>query len=272
MDKEFLEQKLKEGKTYRQIAEECGKSKSTISYWCKKYNLSSVYSQNKPQYKDEKMFNKIDTKEKAYIIGYTLADGYINNKCVSFKCALKDKEIIDFIQKNIGGKTYVDEKCNPGLRRFPSTGLNCYNKNIVTDFNKHCSQKLEKHCPIISKDLNRFLVQGFFDGDGCLTWGRRKDRNRIWHKISFTSSLKVLEGIQQILLKDCDISTVIRPKAKEKCFVLEFASKKNVLKFLKYIYPNDDFIILNRKFIKAQALRLELGEFGEDPLTPSEAI
>lgn len=121
---------------------------------------------------------------------------------------------------------------------------------MVIDFNKHCSSKENKHCPIISKNLERYLVQGFFDGDGCLTWGLRKDRNRIWQKISFTSSLKVLTGIQQILLKQCAISTIIRPKANENCFVLEFANKKDVLKFLNFIYPDDNFIILKENIVK----------------------
>ena len=35
------------------------------------------------------------------------------------------------------------------------------------------------------------------------------------------------------------------------------------IEFLNYIYPDDNFIILNRKYNKAEALRLELGEFGE---------
>lgn len=271
MDKELLEQYLNEGKTTREIGYLTGKSRSTVSYWIKKYELTDKMKYAKPIYKDPKMFNKIDTPEKAYIIGYALADGYINDKIVDFACCIADKELLQFISKYIGANYHEDMTYKPESKTFPHAEVHIGNRDIVTDFNKHCSSKLEKHCPIISKSLERYLVQGFFDGDGCLTWGRRKDRNRVWQKISFTSSLKVLEGIQQILLKQCDISTVIRPKAKENCFVLEFASKKNVLKFLNYIYPDDNFIILKRKYEKAVALRLELGENGERPTTPCEA-
>ena len=271
MDKELLEQYLNEDKTTREIGYLTGKSRSTVSYWIKKYELTDRMKYAKPIYKDPKMFNKIDTPEKAYIIGYALADGYINDKIVDFACCIADKELLQFISKYIGANYHEDMTYKPESKTFPHAEVHIGNRDIVTDFNKHCSSKLEKHCPIISKSLERYLVQGFFDGDGCLTWGRRKDRNRVWQKISFTSSLKVLEGIQQILLKQCDISTVIRPKAKENCFVLEFASKKNVLKFLNYIYPDDNFIILKRKYEKAVALRLELGENGERPTTPCEA-
>lgn len=217
------------------------------------------------------MFNKIDTPEKAYIIGYALADGYINDNVIEFGCCLEDKKILQFIAEYIGANYTEDLTYIPKTKRFPRARITIGNLDLITDFNKHCSSKENKHCPIIPKNLEKYLVQGFFDGDGYLTWGRRKDRNRLWQKISFTSSLKILEGIQQILLKQCAISTIIRPKSNENCFVLEFANREDVLKFLNFIYPNDSFIILKRKYDKAQALRLELGEFGEGPTTPSQA-
>ena len=120
-----------------------------------------------------------------------------------------------------------------------------------------------RHIPFVSPKYERYLLQGFFDAEGCITWGRRKDRNRIWQKISFTSQYKMLEGIQNILYKK-GIASKIKPKSdSSKCFVIEFANKNDVLAFLDIIYPNDEFIVLKRKYKNAQALRLELGEFGE---------
>lgn len=271
MNKEFLKECLLNGMTHRQIAEISGKSKTTVGYWITKYELNNLSKYKKPTYIDEHQFNKIDTKEKAYIIGYALADAYISNKSIEFGCCINDKEILKFISRYTGANYREDLTFNKSQKRFPRARINIGNKSIITDFNKHCSSKENKHCPHLSKQLERYLVQGFFDGDGCITFGRRKDRNRLWHKISFTSSLKVLQGIQNILLKQCNISSVIRPKSNENCYVLEFANKKDVIKFLNFIYPNNDFIVLKRKYNKAQALRLELGEFGERLTTPSEA-
>ena len=122
--------------------------------------------------------------------------------------------------------------------------------------------KINRHLPIVRKDLNRYLLLGAFDADGCLTWGRRKDKNRIWHKISFTTSFNIAICLQQILIKELNISTIVRPKSKESCYVIEFANRKDILKFLDYIYC-DDFVVLKRKYLKAKALRLELEENGE---------
>ena len=76
---------------------------------------------------------------------------------------------------------------------------------------------------------------GFFDADGCITWGIRKDRNKIWQKISFTSQLHLLEGIQKMLYNNIGISSTIKPKSNEDCYIIQFSNKEDVLKFINYI-------------------------------------
>lgn len=224
------------------------------------------------EYKDENMFNKIDAPEKAYILGFVLADGCINDETIELAVALADKEVLYYVSKIVGGKVYEYNYIDRETRRFPMARYKIENKNILIDINKYGGKKHDRHLPIVRKDLKRYLLLGFFDGDGCITWGRRKDRNRIWQKVSFTSQYRMLECVQNILIDEVEVSSKIRPKGKEKCYCLDFSSKKDVVKFLDYIYPDDSFIVLHRKYKKAQALRLELGEFREDPRTLSEAI
>ena len=206
-------------------------------------------------------FNKIDTPEKAYALGFILADGYINKKnLVELAICKKDIEIIEHISKTIESEIHIDNTFNKKTRRFPRVRT----IKKIKDITKFTGGRLkeERHYPIVKKELERYLLLGFFDGDGCITWGYRKDRNRIWQKVSFTSQLHLLEGVQQMLYKNLGISSVIRPKGDEKCYVIEFANKKDVLKFINFVYPNNDFIVLQRKYLKANALRLELEEFG----------
>lgn len=201
----------------------------------------------------------IDTKEKAYILGYTLADGYINNSDLEYGCALEDREILDFIAKELGAKVYEDTYLNKNTRRFPRARISIGNKQLVTSINKICGQKENKTFPRIKKDLEPYMLLGFFDGDGCITWGHRKDRNRIWQKVSFTGSYKLLVAIQSLLIS-LNITSRLYPKKGENCFVLELTSKKDVIRIMEYIYGNEDLIILHRKYNKYNALRLELGE------------
>lgn len=225
---------------------------------------------SKPIYNDN-YFNVIDTKEKAYILGYTLADGYINNSTIEYGCEIVDKEILEFISSQIGAKVIENLVYNPKQRRFPRARISIGNKNLVQDINKLSGgTKENKTFPRIKKELEPYMLLGFFDGDGCLTWGRRKDRNRIWQKINFTSSYKLLFAIQKHIAK-LGITSALRPKTHENCFVLELSSKKDVLQILSYMYGKEDLIVLHRKYNKYNALRLELGEFEETTISTTSS-
>lgn len=258
MDKKILKLHLDNGLTNREIGEKLGYSKSNVNYWIQKHELTH----NQSFYKLESFnFNKIDSKEKAYALGFILADADISNSCVDLQVAIKDKEVLDFISSVINSRIKINNKLVKEKRIFP----NARTSKKIKDIHKYLGgeKKDQRNYPRVPKQFEIYLLRGLFDADGCITWGRRKDRNRLWQKISFTSSLSILSGVQQYILKHMDISTAVRPKSKENCYILEFSNKKDVLKFLDILYSDNDFIVLKRKYSKYQALRLELGEFGE---------
>lgn len=261
MDKEFLKSKLEEGLSTRKISQlpEVTIDHRTIQYYIHKYNLEEFMNYKKPVY-DENYFSVIDTKEKAYILGYTLADGYIRPSVLDYGCALADREILDFIVSQMGGIVRISTVTNKKQKRYPNAKINIGNKKIVNDIIRASGGiKEDKTFPRIKQNLEPYMLLGFFDGDGCLTFGHRKDRNRLWQKVNFTGSYKLLYAIQK-LLSTKGISTSLHPKGTERCFVLEIANKKDVLAILKYIYQDENFIVLHRKYNKYNALRLELGE------------
>lgn len=271
LSKSQLIEYLEKGMSSRDIEKETGIKYWNILYYIKKYELNSINRYKKLEY-NEDFFSKIDTKEKAYILGFFLGDGHItkDDKFV-LNIKLDDKEILDFICSNIGGHYIISNNFDKTKKIFPHGTIKFANPKIIKDLKKLFGGKTkeERHIPIISKHLESYLVQGFFDAEGCITWGHRKDRDRIWQKVSFTSQYKMLYGIQQILIKN-NISTSIRPKCKEKCFIMENSNKKTVIDLLNYIYSDDNFIILKRKYENQIALRLELGEFGESLTVDTE--
>lgn len=258
MDKNELKQYLEAGLSTRDIEKITGLNHRTISYWVNKHGLNNLSAFKKsPNYK----FNKIDSKEKAYTLGFILADGAISNCQCEISVAIKDREVVDFIASVINASVRCDMNYDRKTRRFPRARI----IKKITDIRKFTGgeKKSDRHYPIVSPELERYLLQGFFEADGCITWGRRKDRNRLWHKVIMKSSLSVLTGVQSMLLKKVGIATRLYPVKGEDCYCIEFANKQDVLKFLDYIYPDDQFIVLKRKYLKQNALRLELDENGE---------
>ena len=274
MDKQFLKECLEKGMSTRDISKlpNVNINYRIILYYIHKYKLEKVMNYKKPEY-NETYFESIDSKEKAYILGYLLADGYINNSYLEFGCALADKELLYFIAKELNTVVRIDNTFDKKARRFPRARIAIGSKKIVKDVLRYTvGCKENKTFPRISKELQHYMLLGFFDGDGCLTWGKRKDRNRLWQKVTFTGSYKLLFAIQKLLQKQ-SITSSLHPKGKENCYVLELASKEDVKKILAYMYGNKDLIVLHRKFDKYNALRLELGEFDEttESTTSSQA-
>lgn len=274
MKKEELLDILKQNKgiTIKNLCNKYDLSYKAVSKMIRVYNYTQYITKTDWITKSPSIsLNKIDSPEKAYCVGFIGGDGCINHKNqVSISLSIKDKCILDFIQKTIGGEVSTDLRYIKKQRKFPNASLS----KVIVDIKKFYGGRLkeDRSLPHVSKSLEKYLLLGFFDAEGCITWGYRKDRNRLWQKISFTSKYDLLISIQKILTK-VNISTSIRPKQNEKCYVLEFSSRKDVINFCDWLYSDLQFIVLKRKFDNYNALRLKLGEIGEttNSTIPSQA-
>lgn len=264
MDKELLRKYIDEGKTLKDIGDIVGLNYRTVSYWIRKHDLFEITQQFKREQSTlpNSFMEIVDTKEKAYVLGFILGDGcVIENESVIINLCTDDKEVLEFIANVINANVKHHNVTNKKSRIFPHVTITKKIPHILKHFGGRLKE--DRHFPRIKDSLMQYMLLGFFDADGHVTCGRRKDRNRFWQMIGFTHHLKCLTGLQQFLLKKLDISTVVAPKTGENAFVIRFGNKSNVLKFINYIYQDKDFVVLRRKYTKCNAVRLELGEFGE---------
>lgn len=265
VNKQELTDLLNQDKTTREIGDLLGVHNSYVYYLIKKWKLRELLANKRPKINEYFFSGKIVTKEQAYALGFIIADGTLTEKKgLQLSTALVDKEILSWFSSQVGCNVHEYHRLDKKAHIYPNAKCSIGSRRIKEDLHKLFGGYLKnsRRLPIISKKLESFLLQGFFDADGCITWGIRKDRNRIWQKVSFTSSLKLLTGVQNILLNS-GYSTRLRPKTNENCFVLELASKEVVVTLMDLIYSDITFLPLKRKHQKFIALRLELGEFGE---------
>lgn len=258
LEKQFLEECLNKGMSTRDISKLTGVSKSNIGYLINKYDLGDLNKHNKPiPYR----FENIDTPAKAYALGFILCDAGISDiGYVSINTSITNSQPVQFIAWLTGGNCNYDYKFDKKKRIFPK----CKYGRRMVDILRFIGgpNKDQRHFPRLRQDLELYLMLGVFDADGCITWGRRKDRNRLWHKITIKSSFNILYGVQQFLYNKLNIPTKIYPVKNENCFVLEFSDRDRVMYFLNWLYQNPQAVILYKKYQKYCALRLELEENG----------
>jgi predicted nucleic-acid-binding protein len=187
------------------------------------------------------IFNKIDTYEKAYWLGFLYADGYVDEKKNGIELCIKDYEHMEKFKEFLNTRCSICNKIAMGNTYYR---LSIRNKNIVKDLVKSgCFQA--KSCKIkfpdesiLPKDLINDFVRGYFDGNGCIFFCKKIIG------ISLDSSKEFLDTLKQIYsLKE-------NKYARDgKAYAYHLCASKEVKSFLDSIYK-DSKIYLDRKYKK----------------------
>lgn len=230
-------------------------------------------------------FNKIDSEEKAYILGFIYADGYNSNTQVSIVQLQQDEDILQQInnalesdveikhykqynQKILCQLTFSSREMCKDLTRLGAIR----NKSLVLTFPTFLDKSLLPH-----------FIRGYFDGDGCVWNGKRqkkvvkdskhKDgyRERIVHnvKFTFTGCFSFINALQDILIEVGVVKKKTKlnfSKAKDKSnntssnvCTMEYSGRTQMRNLFNYMYKNAT-IYGSRKFNKFQEVFCALEE------------
>lgn len=244
------------GLSAQKIADQLGFNRSTITFRMNKLGLhrsNSFYQKKK--YCNESFFEKINTEEKAYWLGFLFADGNVQQRKNSFiiKLSVLDKEICDNFLKSINAnfstKTFLEKDYyHPNIRR-EVYHVEIYSKKMFDDLNKlGCipRKSLVLKFPKIPKKYVRHFIRGYFDGDGWISTGIRKSGLK-YISIGFCGTFEFLLKLNEYIP---DKGTISKEKRKiTNTYRLLKSGSKNALKFYEYFYKNSS-IYLKRKYLK----------------------
>lgn len=128
-------------------------------------------NQNRTLSVDNQYFSKIDTPEKAWLLGFLAADGSISQDRNRIKIALSsiDKEILEKIREKVKiERTILDAETNNG---FQVSELSWSSSQHKYDLSKYgiVPRKTYKgmRLPQLSEELQLAYFLGYYDGDGC---------------------------------------------------------------------------------------------------------
>lgn len=194
-------------------------------------------------------FDKIDTKDKAYILGYLFADGHcdINKRTVDLTLSIKDKFHLINIAKTIGfdetrihdyitkpnpktGKCY--EYCRLNLSGELFDGLIKYIRPRKTFTGK---------IPKIENDLIPAMLLGIFDGDGSISVTGKSA------EIGISLNKKACEKYKRLLVKLGLNKNKINICPDKNIWRIRIHTREIILELQKIFYNNSPSLYLLRK-------------------------
>lgn len=127
---------------------------------------------------NEHYFDQIDTPEKAYWLGFLLADGAVS-KGKSLRLMLKasDREHVEKFAIAIGTTTPIKTRLQNGAH--PVVYVDVHSKQLLDSLATYGvvqNKSLTVGVPNISESLIVDFWRGVFDGDGCISKSQRKNR------------------------------------------------------------------------------------------------
>lgn len=257
-----------ENMSWQEIAKVLNRTPNSVQMKVKRLGLKKY-----PYYCDKDFFHNIDTEEKAYWLGFIVADGWVkcyknNSGELGIELKLSDIEHLRKFNKSINGnyKITTRERKSPFKEgaTIQMCGIRVYSIQMVNDLielgvipNKSYNTTF----PTIPKELISHFIRGYFDGDGSIFLHSKKQQNI---SLKFTSTcISFLEEIRSILYEQGINSYIVVGRSKYSTtdyYDLVFGGMANVDKMLDYMYK-DASIYLDRKIQKAiwlyKQLRIE---------------
>ena len=238
----------------------------------RKYKLNTNY------------FNKIDSHEKAYVLGFLYADGSNRGDGITFTQNVERIDILENIKKALESEAPIKELI-PGhysfqvfsdimVKDIEKLGV-VKNKSLVLQF------PTEK---IVPDEFMSSFILGYFDGDGCIWNGKRKKmivkdskckngyRERIIHnvKFTFTGCVSFIEPLQDYLVSKGIVKKKTKlnySKAKnpntptcDKICTMEYSGRGQIKNLYKYMYSKSPIWCKEKKlkFKKILCFRREI--------------
>lgn len=229
-----------------EIAKDLGINRKSLSRELKKIGLT-ILPDGKKSVNDH-YFSNINTKEKAYWLGFLFADGYNSGKEIEFCLKEKDKYAVEHFKKAIDSKHKINKKIiKLNQKSFIAYRISIKSTIMANDLIKlGCVPKksLIIEFPAIDQHLHSHFIRGYFDGDGCI-YKTKKEQIMI----SFCSgSNSFLVELSNILKSNNILVKKIKKDKRHNLYSFSISLKSTSL-FLSFLYKDStEETRLDRKY------------------------
>lgn len=227
------------GMSIRKIADFYPIGRTSVGYILKRHNVKTKSTGN--SYKlckyqlEGDYFKNINTKDKAYWLGFISADGHVSDDGVIIALSIRDEEHLKKFLLSVGSNAPL-KYCD----KTKSVKASIYSKDMVKDLrdlgffrNKSETQTF----PNIPKNLYSHFIRGIFDGDGSLSQDG----------IQFCGTKSMVGSIKRILDENLNIKNSPIIEVGNTLNIINWFKNRHLI--LDYIYK-DSSVHLDRKYEK----------------------
>jgi intein-encoded DNA endonuclease-like protein len=232
---------------------------STIRRILNKNNikLNGVPGQRRIFEVNDCFFDEIDTAEKAYLLGFLFADGYIYNKNNSITLGLAEQDV-DTLQllNNLIQPTkklyYHSYKNKNQQDRYSMIIRSKHMREKLAEYGVvQCKTHITKFPHMINDNFYNSFILGVFDGDGCVGLYPKKDSNRWICSTYIIGTYEFILFVKNIIETNIGVHcSLIKIDCNGDIYRIQISGYKQVLKMMNYMYSNSSTIFLQRKYKK----------------------
>ena len=238
----------------QEICKKYNVSHSTFPKYLKDYLGIKIEKRVKSNFND-KIFDCIDTEEKAYWLGFIFADGFISSdplkenkkKAYTFELGLKQDDI-----NHLEKLKELLETSRPIIKSENRCRLLVNSKHFWETLNNYgCTPKKSLTLQFPSenifkeKSLIRHFIRGYFDGDGCISYSNSEHTILNMQLLGTKSFLQTLLNYLPEEFKDLTLRHN-HNNENEETYLINTSNKK-AYRFFIYLYENSK-IYLDRKY------------------------
>ena len=249
-NKEWLIEKANQFNTIKEIADKYNLNEYTLSCWYRKFNIKLNHSKNTDF--NENYFNKINCENKAYFLGFLMADGCMNKdlNTISLGLKLEDEYMLKKLLSELNYKkkiTYAKSGFNKDAAYIQIHSIKMCKDLIYLGISPKKSGKEYFPKDEIEYKFIKDFIRGFLDGDGWITNYINEDKYYNVQTGFVSMSINILIGIKEFIKKEINIEgNINKRKDRDNLYDLIFYSN-NAKQFLDYIYKDSNIFLIRKK-------------------------
>ena len=194
---------------------------------------------------DEDYFESIDTEDKAYFLGFIVADGSVNSISNVIQITQKEPDILYEFKKYIKYEGGLVKSRNRDV--FDIKISSSKMKSDLLKLGISPNKTMSVGYPLIPENLQNHFMRGVFDGDGCISIHHDKRDNSNRGQVNICSgSFDFIKEYVDNMVKYCGVKKNNIRQPKGTYYVIDWGGLLDVESFYGFLYK-DANIFLKRK-------------------------